>query len=103
MAEIIKFPKPIRPPTEIAYDLETVSIIGEIIEDVMEDRGYELDPTMFNDIKVLTNLAYAAVRRQASKTELHPFHEMMEEMSDVIDTAVKMVREESKTEPANDK
>ena len=93
-----------QPPSEVAYDLETVSIVGDVLEDVMEDRGYELDLTMFNDIKVLSNLAYAAVRRQATQTELHPFHEMMDEMSDVIDTAVKMVREEKHEDnpPAND-
>ena len=95
MGELIVFPvERTRPPAGVAYDLDTVSIVGDTIEEIMEDRGYTVDKQLLNDIKVLTNLAYAACRRQADEEEEphHPFHDIMQEMSTVIDIAVKEMR-----------
>jgi len=95
MGQVIRFPiDRIEPPTEVAYDLETVNIMGDLVEDLMHERGYEVDKILLDDIKVLTNLAYAACRRQATNEDNHPFHEVMEEMSTVIDIAVKEFRGE---------
>tara|TARA_B100000287_G_scaffold435220_1_gene502480 strand:+ start:6478 stop:6777 length:300 start_codon:yes stop_codon:yes gene_type:complete len=95
MGQVIRFPiDRIKPPTEVAYDLETVNIMGDLVEDLMEERGYDISKEMLNDIKVLTNLAYAACRRQGSIDQDHPFHDMMEEMSNCIDIAVKEFRGE---------
>jgi len=91
MAEIIEFPIELtRPPAGIAYDLDTVALVSEVLYDIMEDRDYDIDQKLKDDIKVLTNLAYAAVRRQAEEEgeKHHPFQDMMEDMSGAIDTAV---------------
>ena len=49
-----------------------------------------------DDIKVLTNLAYAAVRRQAEEKDEqhHPFHDMMNDMSGAIDNAIKSLKKD---------
>mgnify|MGYP001307297607 CR=1 FL=1 len=100
MDNIIRFPKEKTRISEIEYDLETVQIVAETLEDIMEDRGYDVNKIMCNDIKVLTNLAYASVRRQATQDDHHPFHEAMDEINDVIDSAMRMIKEED--ELAND-
>lgn len=100
MDNIIRFPKEKTRISEIEYDLETVQIVAEALEDIMEDRGYDVNKIMCNDIKVLTNLAYASVRRQATQDDHHPFHEAMDEINDVIDSAMRMIKEED--ELAND-
>ena len=94
MDNIIRFPKEKTRISEIEYDLETVQIVAEALEDIMEDRGYDVNKIMCNDIKVLTNLAYASVRRQATQDDHHPFHEAMDEINDVIDSAMRMIKEE---------
>lgn len=98
MGELIIFPiERTRPPAGVGYDLDTVSIVGDTIEEIMDDRGYDIDKQLRNDIKVLTNLAYAACRRQAKDEEgPHPFHDIMKEMSAVIDVAVKEMRKYDK-------
>jgi len=100
MDNIIRFPKEKTRISEIEYDLETVQIVAEALEDIMEDRGYDVNKIMCNDIKVLTNLAYASVRRQATQDDHQPFHEAMDEINDVIDSAMRMIKEED--ELAND-
>lgn len=100
MDNVIRFPKEKTRISEIEYDLETVQIVAEALEDIMEDRGYDVNKIMCNDIKVLTNLAYASVRRQATQDDHHPFHEAMDEINDVIDSAMRMIKEED--ELAND-
>lgn len=100
MDNIIRFPKEKTRISEIEYDLETVQIVAEALEDIMEDRGYDVNKIMCNDIKVLTNLAYASVRRQATQDDHHPFHGAMDEINDVIDSAMRMIKEED--ELAND-
>ena len=102
MGEIVKFPLEKIRQSEVEYDLETVQIVSETLEDIMEDRGYELNKKLYQDIKVLTNLAYAMARRQASQKDLHPFHETMNEMNAVIDSAMKMYREEQALLPETD-
>lgn len=100
MDNVIRFPREKTRISELEYDLETVQIVAEALEDIMDDRGYDVNKIMYNDIKVLTNLAYASVRRQATEDEIHPFHETMDEMNNVIDTAMSMIKEED--ELAND-
>lgn len=100
MGEIIEFPIELtRPPAGIAYDLDTVAVVSEVLYEIMEDRDYEINQKLKDDIKVLTNLAYAAVRRQAEDFEggeAHPFHDMMNDMSGAIDTAIKSLKKEEK-------
>ena len=103
MDNIIRFPREKTRTSELEYDLETVQIIAECLEDIMEDRGYEINKPMVNDLKVLVNLAYASVRRQATEEDLHPFHETMEEIAQVIEAALIAIRgEEDDDEPTND-
>ena len=76
MGEVIEFPVELtRPPAGIAYDLDTVAVVSEVLYQIMEDRDYEIDQKLKDDIKVLTNLAYAAVRRQAEEEDEqhHPY------------------------------
>ena len=97
MGEIIEFPVELtRPPAGIAYDLDTVAVVSEVLYEIMEDRDYEINQKLKDDIKVLTYLAYAAVRRQAKEEDdqHHPFHEMMNDMSGAIDLAVKSLKKD---------
>ena len=95
MGEVIEFPVELtRPPAGIAYDLDTVAVVSEVLYQIMEDRDYEIDQKLKDDIKLLTNLAYAAVRRQAEEEDEqhHPFHDMMNDMSGAIDNAIKSLK-----------
>jgi len=97
MGEVIEFPVELtRPPAGIAYDLDTVAVVSEVLYEIMHDRDYEINQKLKDDIKVLTNLAYAAVRRQAEEEDEqhHPFHEMMNDMSGAIDTAIKSLKKD---------
>ena len=70
MGEVIEFPIELtRPPEGIAYDLDTVAVVSEVLYEIMEERDYEINQKLKDDIKVLTNLAYAACRRQAEEED----------------------------------
>ena len=100
MGEVIEFPIELtRPPAGIAYDLDTVAVVSDVLYQIMEDREYKIDQNLKNDIKVLTNLAYAAVRRQAEeKNERHhPFQDVMNDMSGTIDTAMEAIKKDEET------
>jgi hypothetical protein len=87
-SNVIQFPKPSVNKIEDMeeYDLETTYHIFDIVQEELEDLGYQVDARMKKDIAVLANLLYASFQRK-HKNKNHVFHEILDECDIMIDAA----------------
>lgn len=87
-SNVIQFPKPSVNKIEDMeeYDLETTYHIFDIVQEELEDLGYQVDTRMKKDIAVLANLLYAAFQRKHRNNE-HVFHTILDECDVMIEAA----------------
>jgi hypothetical protein len=87
-SNIIQFPKPSVDKIESMeeYDLETTYHIFDVVQDELEELGYEVNNHMKADISVLANLLYASFTRNHSN-QGHIFHAVLDECSIMIKAA----------------
>lgn len=87
-SNIIQFPK--RSVDKIEgmeeYDLETTYHIFDIVEEELEELGYEINNRMKTDISVLANLLYASFTRNHNN-QGHIFHAVLDECNIMIKAA----------------
>jgi len=87
-SNVIQFPKPSVNKIEDMeeYDLETTYHIFDIVQEELEDLGYQVDTHMKKDIAVLANLLYASFQRK-DRNKNHEFYTILDECDIMIDAA----------------
>ena len=87
-SNIIQFPKPSVDKIESVeeYDLETTYHIFDVVQDELEELGYDIDNRMKADISVLANLLYASFTRN-HKNHSHIFHHILDECDLMVKAA----------------
>lgn len=69
------------------YDLETTYYIINAVCEELEDLGYDMEEDQKKkDISVLANLLYASFQRDHDNIAEHPFHIVLDEAHNLLET-----------------